>query len=137
MNFVKSKVVAVIPAFNEEKSIARVVMLTQKNADFVIVVDDGSTDFTGDIAERIGAKTLKLSSNQGKGAALRAGVEYATKNFDFDILVTLDSDLQHDPNEIPSVMKPLIDNKADIVIGVRPNELRRNAKRENRGKQDF
>ena len=109
-----------IPAINEEKSIGRVVLLTQKNADIVIVVDDGSTDLTGDIAEKLGAITLRHGSNRGKGAALRTGIDYAIKELQFDVLVTLDSDLQHDPNEIPKVTKPILENQADLVIGVRP-----------------
>ena len=114
-----SKIVAVIPAYNEEKTIAKVILTTSKFVSSVIVVNDGSTDLTGEIAERIGAITLHHKSNEGKGAALRNGVEYAKKE-KFDVLVTLDADSQHDPNDIPKVIEPLLEKSADIVIGVRP-----------------
>lgn len=107
-----------IPAYNEEKTIAKVILTTGKFVSKVIVVDDGSADLTGEIAERMGAITLRHRSNEGKGAALRTGVEYAKKE-SFDILVTLDADSQHDPNDIPRVVEPLLQKSADIVIGVR------------------
>lgn len=113
------KLVAVIPAYNEEKSIAKIILATEKYVDKVIVVDDGSKDSTGEIADRLGTITLHHKSNEGKGAALRTGVEQAKKE-KFDILVTLDSDLQHDPNDIAQVVKPILEGNADIVIGVRP-----------------
>ncbi|MGI0091935.1 MAG: glycosyltransferase family 2 protein [Nitrososphaerales archaeon] len=116
------KIVAVIPAFNEEKSIARVILGTEKFADKIIVVDDGSRDLTGEIARRFDAITLYHKSNEGKGAALRTGVEYAKKEVDFDILITLDSDLQHDPEDIPRVVGPILEENADVVIGARPME---------------
>ncbi|MDG7000510.1 MAG: glycosyltransferase family 2 protein [Nitrososphaerota archaeon] len=112
------KTVAVIPAYNEEKTIAKVVLATGKFVDRVIVVDDGSTDLTGEIAEKMGAVTLRHRSNEGKGAALRTGIENAKKEV-FDILVTLDADSQHDPSDIPKVIEPLLQKTADIVIGVR------------------
>ena len=111
-------IVAVIPAYNEEKTIAKVILEAGKFVNKVIIVDDGSTDFTGEIAERMGAVTLHHKANEGKGAALRTGVDYAKKEH-FDILVTLDADSQHDPNDIPKVVEPLVQKSADIVIGTR------------------
>ncbi len=115
-------IVAIIPAFNEEKSIAKVLLTTEKFVDRIVVVDDGSKNLTGDIAKRLGFETLRHESNEGKGAALRTGIEYAQKKLKFDILVTLDSDLQHDPSEIPRLIEPIIEDAADVVIGVRPME---------------
>ena len=114
------KVVAVIPAYNEERSIARVIIGTEKVVDKVIVVNDGSTDLTGEISNRLGITTVRHDKNEGKGAALRDGIEYAKKDVDFDVLVTLDADLQHDPSEIPKVLEPIIRGNADMVVGFRP-----------------
>jgi glycosyltransferase involved in cell wall biosynthesis len=115
------KIIAVLAAFNEEKSIAKVILETEKSVNRIIVVDDGSHDLTGDIARRLGVTVLAHESNLGKGAALRSGVELAKKE-GFDILVTLDSDSQHDPKEIPLVIEPILSGSADLVIGVRPME---------------
>lgn len=116
------RIAAVVPAYNEEKSIAKVLLLAQKSADQIVVVDDGSTDLTGEIAKQLGFVTLRHRSNEGKGAALRTGVDYLRKKDDFDILVTIDSDLQHDPSEIPQLVEPIVQGVADVVIGVRPME---------------
>jgi glycosyltransferase involved in cell wall biosynthesis len=114
----KPFIVAGIPAFNEENSIARVVMEAQKFADAVIVCDDGSTDLTAEIAERLGADVVQHERNLGYGAAIRSLFERA-REFGADILVTLDADGQHNPAEIPNVVKPIIAGKADVVIGSR------------------
>jgi len=109
-----------IPAYNEEKAIAKVILLAKKHADVVIVCDDGSSDLTADIAENLGVKVLRHSKNIGKGAALKSLFE-ASREIGADVLVTLDSDGQHDPNEIPGLIPPILDNQADIVIGSRIN----------------
>ena len=114
----KPFVVVGIPAFNEENSIARVVMEAQKFADAVIVCDDGSTDLTAEIAERLGADVVQHERNSGYGAAIRSLFERA-REFGADILVTLDADGQHNPAEIPNVVKPITAGKADVVIGSR------------------
>ena len=114
------KVVAVIPAYNEERSIARVIIGTEKVVDKVIVVNDGSTDLTGEISNRLGITTVRHDKNEGKGAALRDGIEYANRDVDFDVLVSLVADLQHDPSEIPKVLEPIIRGNADMVVGFRP-----------------
>jgi glycosyltransferase involved in cell wall biosynthesis len=113
------KVIAVIPAHNEEKSIARVIIGTEKAVDKVVVINDGSKDLTGEIARRLGITVLEHDTNEGKGAALRTGIDYA-KQEGFDIVVTLDGDLQHDPRDIPRVLEPIVKGSADMVIGVRP-----------------
>ena len=93
-------VVAGIPAFNEEKTIASVVLGAQKFAHVVVVCDDGSTDLTGEIAERLGAVVVRHERNAGYGAAVQSlfGRARALKA---DVFVTLDGDGQHDPAEIP------------------------------------
>jgi len=114
----KPKIVACLPAYNEEKTIAKVIILTQKYADEVIVVDDGSTDMTAKIAEKLGAIVLKHVRNMGKGIALKTALSYA-KKLGPDIVVILDADGQHDPDEIPKLIQPIIEGKADLVIGSR------------------
>ncbi len=110
------KITAILPAYNEEVSIGSIVLSTRKYVDRVIVVDDGSTDNTAEIAELAGAKVILHNSNGGKGAALKTGFEAAK---DSDIIVTMDSDGQHNPSEIPKLITPLINGETDIVNGSR------------------
>ncbi|MBS7612402.1 glycosyltransferase family 2 protein [Candidatus Bathyarchaeota archaeon] len=114
----KPFIVACIPAYNEEKTIAKVVLQAMKYASKVVVCDDGSRDMTGEIAERLGAVIIRHERNLGKGAALRSLFEVGRK-IGADVFVTLDADGQHDPCEIPRLIKPIIDGRADIVIGSR------------------
>ncbi|MEM2103436.1 MAG: glycosyltransferase family 2 protein [Candidatus Bathyarchaeia archaeon] len=111
-------VIVGIPAFNEEKTIAKVVLKAQKFADKVLVCDDGSSDMTCEIAESLGAEVVRHEQNMGYGAALRSLFKRA-KELNGDVLVTLDADGQHDPAEIPAVAKPVIEGEADIAIGSR------------------
>lgn len=111
-------IVAGIPAFNEEKTIGKVVLLTQKYVDKVIVCDDGSTDFTADIAEKLGALVIRHQKNLGYGAAIQSLFQEAEK-LNADVLLTLDGDGQHSPEQIPRMLKPLQSGEADIVIGSR------------------
>jgi glycosyltransferase involved in cell wall biosynthesis len=110
--------VACIPAYNEEKNLAKVLIGIQEHVDQVIVCDDGSADMTGKIAEKLGAVVIKHTRNLGYGAALRSLFEKAI-DMKADIVVTVDSDGQHNPGDIPAIIQPIIDNKADIVIGSR------------------
>ncbi|MEN6457545.1 MAG: glycosyltransferase family 2 protein [Thermoguttaceae bacterium] len=110
----------VIPAFNEERTIATV--LKQVDAlpcvREIIVVDDASTDRTASIVEAFSSPRLRLvrqSSNQGKTAAVRRGVAQVAS----PLCIVQDADLEYDPNEIPSVIQPLVNNKADVVYGSR------------------
>jgi len=107
-----------IPAFNEEKTIARVILGAQKNAHIVIVCDDGSTDLTAEIALKLGAVVVRHERNLGYGAALHSLFKRA-KELNADILVTLDSDGQHDPSEIPLLVKPIENGLAEVVLGSR------------------
>ncbi len=111
-------IVACVPAFNEEKTIARVVLLAQKYADRVIVCDDGSMDFTAEIAERLGAEVVRHGRRLGYGAALRSLFGRA-RELGADVLVTLDGDGQHNPGEIKAVVGPILSGEADIVVGSR------------------
>ena len=111
-----AKITAIIPAYNEELCISSIILCSKKYVDKVIVVDDGSTDNTAKIAKLAGAQVISHSSNKGKGAALKTGFE-AVKGS--EIIVTLDSDGQHNPKEIPKLITPIINGEADIVNGSR------------------
>ena len=107
-----------IPAFNEERSISKIVCEAQKFADVVVVCDDGSRDQTAAIAKSLGADVVKHRRNLGYGAAIQSLFRRARK-LNADVLVTIDSDGQHDPKEIPNVVKPIVQGTADLVIGSR------------------
>jgi glycosyltransferase involved in cell wall biosynthesis len=112
------KIVVGIPAFNEEKTIAKVVLLSQKYADKVVVCDDGGTDLTGEIARELGADVVRHEKNLGYGAAIQTLFRRA-RELDADVLVTLDGDGQHDPRDIPNVVEPIKSGAADIAVGSR------------------
>jgi glycosyltransferase involved in cell wall biosynthesis len=114
----ESLIVIGIPAYNEEKTIARVVLEAQKHADIVVVCDDGSADLTGEIAEHLGAMIIRHEHNSGYGAAMQSLFKKA-RELNADVLVTLDSDGQHDPAEIPRLVKPIKDGFAEVVLGSR------------------
>lgn len=118
MNENRVKVGACIPAYNEEKTIERVLLGTLPHVDEIVVVDDGSKDQTGLIARRLGALVIVHSKNLGKGVAIRDGLGWAKDN-NVDILVALDADGQHDPDDIPELIGPLQAGEADIAIGSR------------------
>lgn len=109
---------AAIPAYNEEKTIAKVVVRARKHVDRVIVVDDGSKDDTALIAEGLGAVVVRHERNLGYGAAIRSCFQ-AARDLNADILVTLDADRQHDPDQIPTLSRPVQEGLADIVVGSR------------------
>ncbi len=111
-----SKITVLLPAYNEEVSIGSMVLIAKKYADNVIVIDDGSSDNTSEIAQIAGAHVIKHHSNQGKGAALKTGFK-AVK--DTDIIVTIDSDGQHNPEDIRKLILPIEKGEADIVNGSR------------------
>jgi glycosyltransferase involved in cell wall biosynthesis len=114
----KPFVVVGIPAFNEETSIARVILDAQKYADAVVVCDDGSSDMTGAIAKRLDADVVRHRRNLGYGASIKSLFKRALE-LNADVLVTLDADGQHNPEEIPRVVKPIAQGIADLVIGSR------------------
>ena len=111
-------VTVILPAYNEEISIGSVVLLARYYADSVIVVDDGSSDRTAEIAKKAGAEVIIHEANKGKGAALKTGFA-AADDLGADIIVTMDSDGQHNPAEIPKLVDPIIKGEADMVNGSR------------------
>jgi len=111
-------IITCIPAYNEEKTIAKLVLLAQKQSDMVVVCDDGSEDLTADIAQRLGATVIRHDKNLGYGAAIQSLFRKA-RELDANVMVTLDADGQHDPGEISRLTEPILDDKADIVIGSR------------------
>jgi dolichol-phosphate mannosyltransferase len=113
-----AKVIAAMPAFNEEKYIAKTILGCKPYVDEVIVVNDGSSDATAMIATACGARVVYHDVNQGYGAAIRTCFETA-KDMQAHAMVIIDSDGQHDPEEIKKVLHPVLYNQADVSIGSR------------------
>jgi glycosyltransferase involved in cell wall biosynthesis len=111
-------IVALLPAFNEEKRIATVIDRTQEFVDRIIVCDDGSTDATYEKASHCGAEIIRHKKNLGYGAALRSLFTHA-KTFPAQAFVTIDSDGQHESSYIPKLTAPILRGEADLVIGSR------------------
>ncbi|MCD1294880.1 dolichyl-phosphate mannose synthase [Methanocella sp. CWC-04] len=107
-----------IPAYNEEVAIGSVILRSSKYSDKTVVVDDCSRDSTVEVVKLAGADVICHEVNQGKGAGIR-NIFYYAKKENFDILVLLDGDGQHNPDEIPLLIEPIRNGKADIVIGSR------------------
>ncbi len=112
------RIFAVIPAYNEEERIAQVVKQVAKYVQKVIVIDDGSTDQTGKSIDTPKAVLLRHFCNLGQGAALQTGLDYSRKH-QADIVITFDADGQFQASQIPRLLKPLLNNQADIVLGSR------------------
>jgi glycosyltransferase involved in cell wall biosynthesis len=116
------KGLVVIPAFNEATVIEKVIRQLPKFLDKdkleVVVIDDGSRDDTSKVLKKLRVKTLTHPINRGLGAALGTGFEFARIN-NYDFLVTLDADGQHDPKELIRIARPILNKKADFVIGTR------------------
>lgn len=107
-----------IPAFDEEKTIGDVVKRSLKYADKVIVCDDGSKDNTAKIARQSGAQVISHTKNQGYGAAIITLFDAARKE-NAEIMVTIDGDGQHNPDQIPLLINTLTEHNVDVVIGSR------------------
>ena len=112
------KLIAGIPAYNRQYSVCGVIHAAEEYVDEVIVVDDGSTDNTSKLAKRAGAVVLRHETNEGKTAAVQTLINEAIRR-DADVLILLDSDGQHDPDEIPVLLKPVIEAGYDLAIGSR------------------
>ena len=112
------KVTIGIPAFNEEKNIAKIITRLKKITDSIIICDDGSLDMTSDISNELGATVVKHKKNLGYGAAIKTIFKKA-KEIQSDILVTFDADGQHRIEDIQVVIDPIIKEKVDLVIGSR------------------
>lgn len=114
-------IAVLIPAYNEEALIGKVLAGIPKFIDVIIVVDDGSTDATAQIAKNYKAIVISHKENKGLGVALRAGI-YKALELGVDMLVTIDADNQVDPGSITELVKPIITGEADLVIGSRFKE---------------
>lgn len=109
--------IAAMPAYNEAHVIAEVILGCKKYVDNVIVVDDGSSDNTAEVAKSAGGYVVKHEVNKGYGAALKSCFKLA-REFNADVMIIMDSDGQHNPDEIPRLLEPL-KHGADLVIGSR------------------
>jgi len=114
----RPKVIVAIPCFNTEPFIAGVVSKAKKYVDQVIVIDDGSDDATSNVAKAAGALVIRHEVNRGAGEAVKSCFKVAGANA-ADVLITLDGDGQHNPDEIPRVLAPVLKGEADLVIGSR------------------
>ncbi|NDJ78358.1 MAG: glycosyltransferase family 2 protein [Chloroflexi bacterium] len=115
-------VIAVIPAYNEDRFIGSVVLKTRHYVDRVLVIDDGSSDTTARVAEEAGATLIPHAINQGKAQAINTGLQRA-RELDAGVVVLLDADGQHDPHQIPSLLAPIERGEADLVVGSRFLEM--------------
>lgn len=115
-------VIAAMPAYNEERYIGTVVLKARQYADEVLVLDDGSTDHTADVARLAGATVLRHASRAGKGAAVQT-IWNSLRGRNFDVLILLDADSQHNPDEIPYLVEAVLKG-CDLVIGSRKAEAR-------------
>ncbi len=116
----EQRVLVIIPAYNEEDSLGRVIREVKaavSTAD-VVVIDDGSTDATSEIAEGYGATLIKLPYNLGIGSAMQAGFMFA-RDRHYDVAIQVDGDGQHDPYEIPDLLHKLEEAAGDVIIGSR------------------
>jgi hypothetical protein len=119
------RVVVIIPAFNEEASLARVIGNVRQAAPWadVLVINDGSGDRTATVAGAAGARVITLPFNLGIGAAMQTGFLVAEEH-GYDYAVQVDGDGQHDPREIPDILQPVLAGQADVVAGSRYIENR-------------
>lgn len=107
-----------LPAYNEEKNIASIIIKLKQISEIIIVCDDGSSDLTSKIASQLGAITVIHSKNIGYGAAIASLFSKAIE-MNVDVLVTFDADGQHRVEDIESVLEPILKDEADVVIGSR------------------
>ncbi len=118
-------IIAVIPAYDEATTIAAVVVGTLGHTDHVVVVNDGSRDNTASVARGAGAQVVTHRENRGPGAATRTGIDTA-RELGATRVITIDGDGQHDPSDIPALLAPLHEGRADIVFANRfgrPNRI--------------
>ena len=114
------KIYIIIPAYNEALVIKNTLKyLLANNYKNILVIDDGSVDNTYNEATSLGVEVIQHIINRGQGASLRTGIEYVHEMYNPDIIVTFDSDGQHDPKDINNLIKPLLNNSTDIVLGSR------------------
>src|SRR5690349_3793468 len=109
----------IIPSYNEARFIGSMVIQARHYASVVIVVDDGSRDGTAEIAETAGALVIRHEVNSGKGVALKTGFHHARQQPGINVIVTIDGDGQHNCAEIPQLTAPILEGRADLVVGSR------------------
>jgi glycosyltransferase involved in cell wall biosynthesis len=114
----RSRIIVVIPAYNEAQSIENIISKTRELSTFIIVVDDGSSDGTSELCKSLNVGVIRNARRMGKGIALKRGIIEAIR-YDPDIVVTIDADGQHDPYDMPKLLAPILNAEADIVIGSR------------------
>lgn len=117
------KVCVLIPAYNEEKRVGAVVREVLEYCPDVVVIDDGSPDDTDKVAAEAGATVLEHVHNQGKGAALQTGFDYARAN-GYDLALTLDADGQHAPSDIPAFLQAYERTHSPVLVGNRMGHVR-------------
>jgi len=117
-NNADKKTLALIPCYNEEATIGSIVIKVKRHVNKVLVIDDGSQDETTKIAKAAGADVITHKQNYGKSVAIKTGFKYAQEN-EYDFVVTIDGDGQHNANEIPVVLGDLMNNGHDITLGFR------------------
>jgi len=119
------KTYAIIPAYNEEKNIKEVILRLKKLRKIKpIVIDDGSTDSTAELAKKLGVLVIKHEKNKGKGEAIRTGLDYTLNKKNAKYVAVIDCDMQYPPEEITKLLKKLENEKADFVSGFRnPGEI--------------
>jgi len=118
LDYNNKKIIVCVPAYNEARHIENIVRDAKPYCTEVIVCDDGSVDNTGELARAAGATVIRHESNRGYGAAIKTLFNTA-KIRNADIMITFDSDGQHNPHEIPKIVEPILKQEADIVIGSR------------------
>jgi len=118
--FSSLRTLIIVPAHNEAQSIATAIRDLQTHVPWadVVVVDDGSSDQTRSVAESCGVTVLKLPCNLGVGGAVQTGYMFAARN-GYDVAVQFDGDAQHRAEDIPALIEPLLDDRADLVVGSR------------------
>lgn len=114
----RRQIVVVIPALNEADTVADVVQGARRYASEIIVVDDGSTDTTAETAMKVGAQVIRIPRNRGKAHALSIGLATAALSSS-SVVLCMDADGQHDPEDIPRLIQPILQGEADMVIGSR------------------
>jgi len=111
-----------IPAYNEARTIGQIVAKARRIMDSVVVVDDGSRDATAQIAQDSGALVIKHKVNSGKGAALRTGFQHVLDH-GYDAVITMDSDGQHDVDDIPRFLEAFSNSLPGIILGSRMHDI--------------
>ncbi|MEE9552913.1 MAG: glycosyltransferase family 2 protein [candidate division Zixibacteria bacterium] len=116
------KALVIIPAYNSGENLPELLPRIRSHIDDIVVIDDGSSDNTAAIANKLGAVVIIHKHNRGKGAALKTGFVYALKNA-YDTVITIDSDCQHNPDDIPRFIQARKETEADMIIGSRRNDI--------------